>query len=56
MAGDKKGKSKMVVQKKKKRTREDREREQAHACIYHTGILALIAILIFGNSVLIVLV
>ena len=25
MAGDKKGKSKMVVQKKKKRTREDRE-------------------------------
>jgi hypothetical protein len=31
MAGDKKGKSKMVVQKKKKRTREDREREQAEA-------------------------
>ena len=29
MAGDKKGKGKMVVQKKKKRTREDREREQA---------------------------
>jgi len=25
MAGDKKGKGKMVVQKKKKRTREDRE-------------------------------
>ena len=31
MAGDKKGKSKMVVQKNKKRTREDREREQAEA-------------------------
>ena len=31
MAGDKKGKSKMVVQKKKKRTREDCEREQAEA-------------------------
>ena len=31
MAGDKKGKSKMVVQKKKKRTRENREREQAEA-------------------------
>ena len=30
MAGDKKGKGKMVVQKKK-RTREDREREQAEA-------------------------
>jgi len=27
MAGDKKGKGKMIVQKKKKRTREDRERE-----------------------------
>ena len=27
MAGDKKGKGKMVAQKKKKRTREDRERE-----------------------------
>jgi len=27
MAGDKKGKGKMVVQKKKKRTCEDRERE-----------------------------
>ena len=33
MAGDKKGKSKMVVQKKKKRTREDREREQAEAVV-----------------------
>ena len=31
MAGDKKGKGKMIVQKKKKRTREDREREQAEA-------------------------
>ena len=31
MAGDKKGKGKMVVQKKKKRTREDRKREQAEA-------------------------
>ena len=31
MAGDKKGKGKMVVQKKKKHTREDREREQAEA-------------------------
>ena len=31
MAGDKKGKDKMVVQKKKKRTREDREQEQAEA-------------------------
>ena len=31
MADDKKGKSKMVVQKKKKRTHEDREREQAEA-------------------------
>ena len=31
MAGDKKGKGKMVVQKKKKCTREDREREQAEA-------------------------
>ena len=31
MAGDKKGKGKMVAQKKKKRTREDREREQAEA-------------------------
>ena len=31
MVGDKKGKSKMVVQKKKKRTREDCEREQAEA-------------------------
>ena len=29
MAGDKKGKGKMVAQKKKKRTREDRKREQA---------------------------
>ena len=29
MAGDKKGKGKMVVQKKKKRTREDREQERA---------------------------
>ena len=29
MAGDKKGKGKMVVQKKKKSTREDRERKQA---------------------------
>ena len=33
MAGDKKGKSKMVVQKKKKRTREDHEREQAEAVV-----------------------
>ena len=31
MAGDKKGKGMMVVQKKKKCTREDREREQAEA-------------------------
>ena len=31
MAGDKKGKSKMVAQKKKKRTREDREREKVEA-------------------------
>ena len=31
MASDKKGKGKMVVQKKKKRTCEDREREQAEA-------------------------
>ena len=31
MAGDKKGKGKMVAQKKKKRTCEDREREQAEA-------------------------
>ena len=31
MAGDKKGKGKMVAQKKKERTREDREREQAEA-------------------------
>ena len=31
MAGDKKGKGKMVAQKKKKRTHEDREREQAEA-------------------------
>ena len=31
MAGDKKGKAKMVVQKKKKRTREDRERERTEA-------------------------
>ena len=29
MAGDKKGKGKQVVQQKKKRTREDRERERA---------------------------
>ena len=31
MAGDKKGKGKMVVHKKKKHTREDSEREQAEA-------------------------
>ena len=31
MAGDKKGKGKQVVQQKKKRTREDREREHAQA-------------------------
>ena len=31
MAGDKKGKGKQVVQQKKKRTREDRERDRAEA-------------------------
>ena len=31
MAGDKKGKGKMVVQKNKKRTHEDREQEHAEA-------------------------
>ena len=44
MAGDKKDKGKMVVQKKKKRTHEDREREQAEVVADAADRLSLIHI------------